>query len=364
MKSSRVDTRIVVGDEVRRRAYLIGLAIGVPTVPVMWLLRQHTDPGVRWGYPVMALLLGALWWALARRRVTVVRAERQVLALVATLALGRLSVQLFGTPDLATARLQVAETTFANLHLLFVFAFLAYETARALRISIALYCVIAGLIGSRLLPAAATGADPDIAVTFMRLLVGLAAGIVLLFVLAHAKEEVADARARTAALERMAFADALTGLPNRRALRDALEQRMAEAARYSYALSVVAIDLDSFKQVNDQHGHASGDLVLKGVASTMAEELRGVDAFGRWGGEEFLIVALGIDAIAAQHLAERCREVLADSCARTAPAVTASFGVASHRAGDTIETLLARADAALYAAKDAGRNRVMVAASG
>lgn len=165
-------------------------------------------------------------------------------------------------------------------------------------------------------------------------------------------------------LKALAERDVLTGLPNRRALAEVLPRRMDEAHAQGSPLSVLFVDLDRFKAINDRHGHAVGDEVLAEASRRLAERLRGGEVVARQGGEEFVLMLPGADADRARAAAERLRRNIAEAPFETsagALAVTASFGVASLRAADvTPGSLLARADAAMYRAKQAGRNRVEV----
>ena len=166
-------------------------------------------------------------------------------------------------------------------------------------------------------------------------------------------------------LAEMSSTDSLTGLPNRRAFMEASERELHRAARTGQHCSVVMVDLDHFKQVNDRHGHAAGDAMLKAAASSLRSVLRDEDVVARWGGEEFIIFLPNTDGAAALSVAEKARLTLA-TAARTGDGgtgrVTGSFGIATHRAGQSLESTIAAADRALYRAKEAGRNRVMVEA--
>jgi two-component system cell cycle response regulator len=159
-------------------------------------------------------------------------------------------------------------------------------------------------------------------------------------------------------LESMLREDALTGLLNRRAILSQLGGTISGARRHGHPLSVAMIDLDDFKAVNDVHGHAAGDAVLIAAVRAMRAHLRAEDQLGRLGGEEFLVVLPETDERAATRVAEKLREEVA---AAPGPVpVTCSAGVATW-AGETPEQLLRRADEALYAAKHAGRDRVIAA---
>jgi diguanylate cyclase (GGDEF)-like protein len=169
--------------------------------------------------------------------------------------------------------------------------------------------------------------------------------------------------ARNAELELLARTDVLTGLANRRHADDVLRQTIAAARRHSRELCAVLVDIDRFKSVNDVHGHAAGDAVLRTVAARLTDGLREEDLASRWGGEEFLLLLP--DAGDAAGVCERLRASIADAPVRLADgvpvAVTASFGWAGWGGSETAETLVARADTALYAAKDGGRDRVVAA---
>jgi len=169
-----------------------------------------------------------------------------------------------------------------------------------------------------------------------------------------------------AELRRLATRDALTGLLNRRELNRVLEEETDRATRFDRRLSLVLLDLDHFKSVNDQHGHPAGDAVLKEIARRIQAEVREVDRVARYGGEELAVVLIELNHPAAMAVAERLLAVV-----RQAPvpledggtlAVTASAGVATlPDAAGTVRELIERADRALYAAKLAGRDRVAAA---
>jgi diguanylate cyclase (GGDEF)-like protein len=158
----------------------------------------------------------------------------------------------------------------------------------------------------------------------------------------------------------MAARDGLTGLWNRRHIDATLEAAVQHAARHGTPLCVALVDVDHFKHVNDRHGHAIGDQVLKAVASCLALSVRAEDHVGRFGGEEFLLILPATSLSQAAALTERLR--LGLNAQSIMPAgdrpVTASFGLADWRSGEVASALVHRADQALYRAKAAGRNRV------
>jgi diguanylate cyclase (GGDEF)-like protein len=163
---------------------------------------------------------------------------------------------------------------------------------------------------------------------------------------------------------RLADIDALTGLYNRRGWTDRVLSLDEELGRDRASYSVLFLDLDRFKELNDQLGHAAGDAALRTLATVMREELREEDIVGRYGGEEFVVALPGADRVHASRVAERIRERL-QTLAAADPANamrTVSIGIATLHDGETTAALLKRADAAMYAAKAAGRNRVVHAA--
>lgn len=168
-------------------------------------------------------------------------------------------------------------------------------------------------------------------------------------------------------LSRQASTDALTGLPNKRSLEAAISRDLARADRDKTWLSLVVVDVDHFKKVNDAHGHAIGDIVLQAVGKSLARHLRAGDLAGRYGGEEFVLVLPGSNMIGARIAAERIRKALEALVIETPQGplkVTASFGAAAlcgPGCARQRDQLFVTADTALYEAKRSGRNRVVVA---
>jgi diguanylate cyclase (GGDEF)-like protein len=161
--------------------------------------------------------------------------------------------------------------------------------------------------------------------------------------------------------------DKLTGAYNRQFLDERLQSEWAFAKRHGSRLSVIFVDADHFKKVNDTHGHAGGDAVLRALGATLIQCLRTEDVVARYGGEEFVLLVRAVSPENVLELAERIRadvQALAIEHDGKRIPVTVSVGVATHEAereSESVEALLARADAALYKAKESGRNRVVVA---
>ena len=178
--------------------------------------------------------------------------------------------------------------------------------------------------------------------------------------LAARKRELQDA---VATIRALAQVDELTRLSNRRHVFELLKAEQARGARSCEPLSVVLIDLDHFKAVNDRHGHAVGDAVLRGFAQALREGLRESDGAGRWGGEEFLLVLPHMTAGDAAALVDRLRGVMAGRLLDpTVPDLRVSFsaGISECGGGEVAQDAIARADNALYEAKHAGRGRTVV----
>ena len=167
-------------------------------------------------------------------------------------------------------------------------------------------------------------------------------------------------------LRRIANTDALTQVVSRRHFLEICDQETARSARYGEPLSVVYMDIDYFKRINDRYGHAVGDEVLVKVAALTRSLVRTCDSVGRLGGEEFAILLPHAELHAAMGFAARVRDRIASTLIRIdkqSVNVTCSFGVAQHEPGTTVDALLNAADAALYEAKKTGRNRVKTAAN-
>lgn len=162
----------------------------------------------------------------------------------------------------------------------------------------------------------------------------------------------------------LATRDELTGLINRRAMLDLMALEHSRSLRSGRPLLLAQLDIDHFKPINDQHGHATGDRALQAFAGTVRASLRDTDVLARWGGEEFVLMLTDTSADQARGLLERIRQaVQALEIAHSAGSLqlTVSIGLAQHLPGDTVEHTLERADQALYRAKALGRNRVVVA---
>ena len=162
------------------------------------------------------------------------------------------------------------------------------------------------------------------------------------------------------ALTQASYTDLLTGLPNRRAMLERIKAELDRSARGLSHPALLMVDVDHFKQVNDRFGHEVGDRVLQALATSLSSAIRGYDLCARWGGEEFLVLLPDSEPQAALGIGEKIRQA-ATQAATELPAITLSVGVAAHRQGETLTSLVQRADDAMYEAKHLGRNQVRAA---
>ena len=174
-------------------------------------------------------------------------------------------------------------------------------------------------------------------------------------------QDITERRRLEAELTRRATTDGLTGVMNRSRFEEVLRHEFQRMARSGAPLSVVMFDIDHFKAINDNFGHGAGDDVLRELVERVHAELREVDSLARWGGEEFMVLLPETAAEGARALAERVRRRVAAAGFAEVGRVTISLGVAQRRPEESEDDLLRRVDDALYAAKEHGRNRVMIA---
>ncbi len=183
--------------------------------------------------------------------------------------------------------------------------------------------------------------------------------IILLYLMAHTGEHYNSTRLTANFNSKLANTDSLTMMDNRRQLERHLNEEINRADRHNLPLAIIMFDIDHFKRINDEFGHALGDLVLVKSARIVRNSLRSSDHFGRWGGDEFVCVATNTDEETAVLLAERLRTDLEQAPILKSSPITCSFGVTRFISGDTPEDLIRRADQGLLQAKENGRNQVV-----
>lgn len=353
------------GDDVgvlARRVVALGIFPCLPIIAISWFRERGHDVWVGVGYPLLFVYLLLFSWVLLRRPrsatlfalITLVGLEVSWLVVI----VGRAAE----APDAATAWGSLYPTPLLGVVVCLVVGFLFQRTRVAfghgLAFAVAATAVLAVSLDRR-------PGGGEYVYEAIRFGYYLAVVLGLVVVLSVAKERMvwavdraSRASATAAAMRGMAYRDELTGAANRRRLLEELAHE-AEQVGPQRPVSVVFFDLDHFKRVNDTLGHVVGDRVLRVVADVAARAVREGDLVARFGGEEFVIVAPGIDRDDAVGLAERLRRTLPDEVAAAVGIrTTASFGVTVLRPGDDAIDVLRRADARMYAAKRGGRDRV------
>lgn len=336
------------------------MLFGSLAVGLIWAMEvasgkiAHWD---RWAYPgLLAVFVSSLPMLLLMRPGRVLWVKGLVLVALNIHLIGSVHVSLFiGDGPLNTHKL-VASVFW--LPLCFSGAFVMLPLRAALVFASTTFFLgflpIAGAFIAG--PPARWGED------FAELAVHLALAQVSIFLtmsaIAALRSDHQLAQQRAEQMAALASTDLLTSLPNRRQLTQALSSQLAMAARSAQPVSVMLIDVDHFKRINDNHGHAVGDQTLVALGTLLGRDCRGSDHVGRWGGEEFLVVLPVTPLAQASELAERLRSKVNASHFDHVGQASVSIGVAQSEVGDTLDALLQRADKALYCAKERGRNRV------
>ncbi|WP_018864180.1 diguanylate cyclase [Thioalkalivibrio sp. ARh3] len=343
----------------KRRVYLGALALAVLIMLLSWLFRDPDDYFLGHIYPVFAILTSILLVLVWRAPVPLRWLEIAMVTTLGALVLGRLAWHHHVAGPIDQQLLVLAGGHYWAVGALIVGVFVMLDRR---------YGVLAGSI---LLLASAvitvTGVLPDLRADrasgealmyLLRVHVFLALLLVLVSAVAGLRDQLQRALVRAEVLDHWASTDVLTDLANRRAMDQFLRQQMATARRRGQPLSVILVDLDHFKRINDTHGHNVGDQVIQETARRLERNVRESDLVARWGGEEFLIALPGEALPAATRTAERCRSTLS-ATPIAGVEVTATFGVAELKPDDGLDELLRRADRRMYRGKATGRNRVI-----
>lgn len=357
--ADRYATELRAFERRKRRVYSVAALVGVVVLALSWVTREADDTLMEIAYPVLAAVILGFVVAMHRDWGRLVVLERLVLGAIAVVVLGRLAWHLHLAGPIDDHLLVLTGAHYWSVATLVVAGFVLLDRARGLWFGLAV------LLVSIVLVATGAGSElvgPDGSQEALLYLVRLHGFLVLLLVLvasvASLREQLYRALARAETLEELATTDPLTGLANRRAASRMLDREVRAARRDGREVSVVVLDLDHFKAVNDVHGHATGDHVLRDVGRILRDEARDVDLPVRWGGEEFLVIAPGTPRLDALRMAERLRRAIAEG-RPGGLGVTATCGVAEHVAGELPEDLLQRADQLLFEAKRNGRDRVL-----
>lgn len=300
---------------------------------------------------VANLLFHPIAFAVVRWRLLPLRVvDTACLLFAAVLCGGCMAVRLYAPVLGAAIDLQ---PLYLWIPVIYVFVFTLMGHRASLRLSLAIY---AGFIVISLPYLVGPGERPHLNFTVQ--LHGVSAVLIAaLHFFSSYQHRFQLAQLTMDELARRASTDELTGLANRRRMVEAIGSELLRFARYGHPFSVILIDIDHFKTVNDRFGHAAGDRVLVTLATRTTEVLRDVDTLGRWGGEEFVVILPETRFEETLYKATALCAHVAGMPLLEAHPVTISCGVASVRPGDSLDSLLQRADEALYAAKRLGRNR-------
>lgn len=350
----------------KRRVYLWAVVAGWLAVLIGWLFKAQAGTASAYeqaAFPLISVLCLGVFFILWQIPAALAWIELALFAGTALSLLGRLFEILFvvQTP-LGSDRWAAFADLLYWFPLVYILAFLLFESRRRL------------LVGSVLFFAASVALglmhglwvwwlNKETAELYLlsRFYLGNIIYIILLMVSVRLNEQYVRLHLQAETMTQLAHTDALLPIANRRELDVTLAREISQATRHRQSLSIILFDLDHFKHVNDVYGHLAGDLVLIETAWIIRSRLRQFDVLGRWGGEEFLVVAPQTTCARAREVAERLRQTLADFSFEPVGQITASFGVAEYRLPESPEAWLGRADGALYAAKQDGRNRVATA---
>lgn len=320
----------------------------------------------QWSNPILMTLYGISGLLFAVRfldlHVYFPRVRRAVIAFCVTFGLLLSAAVLAGSQTLALLTAFTFAFLFTGLMLLLgaICVAAGQKAARYFLIAAA-----AAMVGAVLTTLSTWGFIPHNSWTFRAVEIGMLLDATLLaLALAYQFRVGQEQRLRA---EQLAQLDPLTGLNNRRAFYDLTASLWSNAVRHEHALSVMLLDIDHFKQINDAHGHAQGDRVLKALADALRQSVRQGDILARWGGEEFVVLLPETNLNDATALGERLRAAVADlriPCGTGITQLAVSVGVAEREARHpTLDALIASADECLYQAKQQGRNRVVACPS-
>lgn len=355
-------------EALRRRIYRAVGVIGV--LVVLYAQYVLLDPATAYSdlerviYALNHMLLAGfstvVLWQLARGSVPIERLEQHMLLffIFQSLIFNSILPAAFNTPPEAALRGAIGDDTWFLL-VCCVLAFHLYTNRRGVLIALGVYGLSFMIVIVQVIRWNMQGHDNGYGALIIETyaMIGVLLGFML--ILASYRNRTIRLQTEYAMLAATAHTDTLTGLPNRRQLYSELNALIASVADHRRPFCLCLFDLDHFKQINDHHGHLAGDQALKAVAQSVRAHLRATDRLARWGGEEYAILLPETLAGQALEVIERVRVTLQTVVVPGGACITASFGLTAYQPGDSSETLLHRADENLYAAKRAGRDRVM-----
>ena len=296
---------------------------------------------------VLLSLFLALWLKLLPQRAI----ELTCLVFAAGICVACMALRMYSPSYGASIDL---EPLYIWIPMVYVFAFMLTNHKTGLVVSLGLF----GIFLCVSLPYLALHIDGRYTNFTVQLHVVSAAMIATLYFFSRYQHQLRVAQATVGQLSQLSNTDALTQLSNRRGMASAIDAELVRYAEQGSTFAVMLFDIDHFKVINDRLGHGAGDAALVTLARRATEVFRGIGDLGRWGGDEFVVLVRNVDPDDASRMADAlCVHVASEPLPGDWP-ITISCGVTAVRRGDNIDSLLQRADAALYAAKSAGRNRV------
>jgi diguanylate cyclase (GGDEF)-like protein len=340
-------------DTLKRLVLMTILALAWMSSAIAWLLMEalgQSSPVLRMVFG-LNLLFHPVMFFIAWRRVLPLRSvDLACLLFAAGICAACMALRLYS--PVHGARIDI-QPLYLWIPVIYVFAFTLPDHRTSLAISLAILTLFVSIS----LPYLVNHFDQPYGNFTVQLHMVCAVLIAALYFFASHRHRFQLAQFTVDELARLANTDELTKLANRRRMSEAIAYELVRFARYGHTFSIILIDIDHFKTVNDRFGHSVGDKTLVALAARVTDTLRDVDSFGRWGGEEFVVILPETRFDETLHKAAMlCDHVAARPLVGEHP-VTVSCGVTSVVAGDTADTLLQRADVALYAAKRRGRNR-------
>ncbi|MFW6414245.1 MAG: diguanylate cyclase [Verrucomicrobiota bacterium] len=343
----------------KQQVYMIALLGGVLIFLLSWFLSAPEDIFIRVLYPVFAVILGILAVLLQFALLPFRKMEFLMLVTVGAMVMSRLAWHFYFTSSVEEQLLPLAGGHYWAVGLLIVagFVVLDYKQGLIAGTIVLLTSILIAVTGS-VRQMGEPGVSHETVVYLVRVHIFMTLFLGLTSMVTTLRAKFQDALTRAEVLEHWANTDMLTGLANRRSFDVFINQQMEGAERYGRNLSVIIADIDKFKDINDQFGHAIGDEVLKHISRVLKNLLRKADFAARWGGDEFIIVAPEVRGTDAAKLVQRCRDEIAGDDVQGIT-VTMTFGIAEYHSGDTVDALLARADNMLYQGKEQGRDCVV-----
>lgn len=325
----------------KRKVYLTIIPLFFLTNNVHWFFMEQVDQIMTFIIPLLSIYLGLIWlfmiWNRFIRIIEIISLIiftlyhlYRVLLMASSLELGTVDVYVFWSINY------------------YIFIFLVLERMRALVFSLVIFFFTISIV----IPFG------NIEIVNEALIQYYISTLIYIFVMFYFQKLVST-YLEWDILRKIAYYDSLTGIGNRRLVDTWLENEVTKSYDSNNPFSIIYFDIDHFKRINDQYGHDVGDQVLKEFTSLIENYIHPDDLFGRWGGEEFVILSKNSTLSEATELAENLRNTIENHPFRYVNHITTSFGVSSFRFNDMPKTLMKRADQALYLAKNNGRNKVI-----